>query len=203
GRRPASRRAPHRGFLGPSGPGLRGRDHGVGDSEPASHGHAVALTGPAAARWLRKERTLLAEYLQAGDSSGRIREAHEHLRAYATGRASLGDATVALDIIAVFEAAGGSAQLLAGEPRRWSSIDLAMAYTCWSVRLLVAAFRADTRPDKHGRTTMDQLARAWLQAFAHGDTEFEPWMGSQVRRMDQGDRSLLGKEFVPLNALVA
>src|SRR5262249_27159237 len=98
GRRPASRRAPHRGFLGPSGPGLRGRDHGVGDSEPASHGHAVALTGPAAARWLRKERTLLAEYLQAGDSSGRIREAHEHFRAYATGRASLGDATVALDI---------------------------------------------------------------------------------------------------------
>jgi hypothetical protein len=156
-----------------------------------------------ATRWMNKEIAGLENSIQREKSEGFLEQNHEWIRSYASGEGNIGRATVALTSLAGYAGATGSLAVIQGEDGGFAEIDRSCLYNYWVIRLLVGGYRADQRPGKHPRTTMDNLACCWMHAAAIGAREPLDWLTTLVKDLDQGDPSVGGKDMNPLCGLMA
>jgi hypothetical protein len=148
-------------------------------------------------RWLARELAVLRA------QSLRPEPDREALAGYALGPLSVGHATAALDALATFHAVSGCLDVLSGHRRGFAAIDRACLYRYWDVRLLVALYDRNPRPDRQGNALMDVIATCWMHAEAIGATRLRARLDRLVTRVVDGCPGIVGRNMSPLCTLVA
>jgi hypothetical protein len=158
-----------------------------------------------AAKWFKREVESLSQYLTKQSELGFPAQHRARLVGYATGALSVGAGEVLLALVHLSNwlGANGCFRVLRGDKDGLAELDLACVYAYWSVRLRIQAYDVRTQPEKQPLSLMDTVSTCWMHASAIGADTVRDWLGERIRRADNGDPSIDGKDMNELCALAA